>query len=726
MQSTGLSTPQSVHRPGGVAGYYSAGVAPGFQQTSHVVWEKTTITTNQSEAEYNEARHKAQQSHEKLQREQAILSSEQALNSALKAQIGTNRDVFPYSAIRVGPFVIDNMNNEQSVLEARLQELARQIAIEREQYGQATEAMSQREFALEQVEAKNFLQKNEMLELQHLGRMVNIFEQENSLLTRLYEANRLPSNQDFDMIRLNIVQVRAEIDSILAVRASLNAKFDEMATEILRLRAENKVLQENQTRPEDLAHIQGLSQQILSRNTTITQLSAQIETLKAKHEGQPTSNDDSQSGWDTVRLKRELSEKVRRLTEVETSLSSATQREQLMMQNNRLLSEQIFQLKKELGGKDRAPESRDSAELKHRIATLETKNSELARELNNTRTALQELGRITPRRDADSSEIKQLEQENLRLRQTVESLSAGKSANLMTASTRKMQNDKQDISFRIDSDSQRMTDIHVKDFGETADMSQIGTRTVPTVKKDFGNKMAGDDIDDILLSEEGIMGVVSLEEMAKLEHRVKEFGECNIELEDLIYRLKSKMTGTEITHSRRVTTIEENEAVDLSQRNHHSSEHKSAEILEIKQIVTELKQKMELIQTASVQVGHKSHGSDTNFMGLVELLMQQTKRHEAAEVRCHTATKNLQFCQEELATLKDHHRDLQTKYNTITVLSLQQENQIESLLAQLQDQKNQLMHVFSEQDQMRQRTQEIFTQLTAQLDQRNIISQQSA
>ena len=37
------------------------------------------------------------------------------------------------------------------------------------------------------------------------------------------------------------------------------------------------------------------------------------------------------------------------------------------------------------------------------------------------------------------------------------------------------------------------------------------------------------------------MGVVSNEELVKLEKRIEEFGRCNEDLEDMIYKLKNKI-----------------------------------------------------------------------------------------------------------------------------------------------------------------------------------------
>ena len=120
--------------------------------------------------------------------------------------------------------------------------------------------------------------------------------------------------------------------------------------------------------------------------------------------------------------------------------------------------------------------------------------------------------------------MKKLEDENKSLNKIVRDLSAVKQDQDTVSPVRKQGFDA--------AKTQAMT--------ETAAFSP--DRAVTTVKKEG---ILHANIDDLLLQEGGLMGEVSYEEMIKLEDRIKEFGDCNLDLEDIIYKLKSKMQGTE-------------------------------------------------------------------------------------------------------------------------------------------------------------------------------------
>lgn len=702
--------------------HQSGGQAQNYTTTR---LEKTVLSTDQQEAEYYQTRQRAQEAHVKLQQEQMSLSNEKALNSELRAQIQRSPGRHPHQTMRVGAVVMERQDPETSALEQRLYQLSMEIEAQRGNYNQTTDLLSQRETLLEESEARHFLQKNEVQELQHLGRMANIFEQENRLLAGLCDSSIAPSATDIEKIKQNIVDVRAEIDGILKARGLLNQRFEEVVAESLRLKKENAILRQLQTREEDLRHIESLGREIVIRNQKIKELTAQLQGGGAI----PTDRENSQStnGWDTVRLKREINEKARQQVELESSLQVSQQREQSLMQNNRLLSQQLFELKKQQIRSDTAHDSKEKDELLAKVSSLEIQNAALSKELTNTRNALQEAGRLTPRRESDSDGVRQLERENMRLRQTLESISAGKWSNLPTAaSNSKTPDTKQDISFRAEDESQRLTDIHVKDFGETTDLSALAGRSALHSKRQDRQLGGSVDIDDVLLSEEGIMGVVSLEEMVKLELRVREFGDCNLELEDLIYRLKSKMTGTDLDGTR----ANKLEIIPDSPENsapNQISEKQRDELHEIKHMLTELKMKIEFAehQKSSLHPNPKS-SCQGNCMNLVELLMEQTRRHASAEVRFHQASQNLKLTQQELLELKDEHRTLQIQFNTLSAANLQQESQIETLLAQHQDQKNQLVSIFSEQEHLRQNTQTIFSQLQSEVRKRHTESKVSA
>ena len=78
-------------------------------------------------------------------------------------------------------------------------------------------------------------------------------------------------------------------------------------------------------------------------------------------------------------------------------------------------------------------------------------------------------------------------------------------------------------------------------MAETTDFTP-GRGGSATVKKRASQEF---DIDELLLREGGLIGEVSLDEMMKLESRIREFGDCNLDLEDIIYKLKAKINGTE-------------------------------------------------------------------------------------------------------------------------------------------------------------------------------------
>lgn len=345
--------------------------------------------------------------------------------------------------------------------------------------------------------------------------------------------------------------------------------------------------------------------------------------------------------------------------------------QQLMDFKNHLDRIDTSQLKKEM----------DVSRSKARRAEEEvrTLKKELAIAKSNTKDP--ESGAHT-----DDGLIRKLEEENLNLHRMVKELSSSKS-HLETVSPIR----------KVESETKRVTtSVETTEFGQG--------QVITTAKKTTA--FTGD-IDELLLREGGLMGEVSYEEMIKLEERIKEFGDCNLELEDIIYKLKAKLLGTEYKppHHHNCSNYSSN-----------STERKfrSKDAERFQSMLSELRIEVDRLSgVKSRQAGAGgSFGGMSDVVYQLEDLMMRNRRLQESDHHYHQLLKNFATVSDELADLKDRYRQLEIKYNTVITVNVQNEGHMEKLLSQIHDNKDYFRKLISDVETLKIKERDLSAELT--------------
>jgi chromosome segregation ATPase len=603
------------------------------------------------EGEFEAARNLLHNTHKSLLQQQEALSNELARNSALKSQ---SRGASPLLG-RYQPSVVE----ENLELEHRLKELESELQLQKAQASPISLRLASIEQRFAEAEAQNFLQKNQLAELQHLQKLKDIFDQENKRLRDLFEGRLRPTESDVELIKSNISQVRREIDEILRARAALNFKYSDLVQQLERLSRENDSLRLNPSKRADSLQMSDLIDQLNARNQRIAELNSELsllrERLNAQSLPQPTHAD-------LFQLRRELDHKNSHVRELENLLSIQAQNQLTLSQNNQLLSNQLFQLKGELDRIDTSKLKRDVEVSNYKLKSLEEENQSLRKELTYTRVG------HSGNKD-DHSTIKKLEDENRRLRRQVDRLSE-----------QKQPPEQEEVSFR------NLNETAAKDKKAATATTGLVTPSRPNFTST--KKRLGDEIDELLLGERSAMGEVSYEEMLKLEDRIKEFGECNVELEDLIYRLKAKMTGADY-HSNNggAQYYSSGQSSSADRRyNNRDAERFQKILFDLRAQVDRLADVRAAKQPAAGGAGAAGAGFG-DMVSQLELIMANNRKHTEVEIKYHLMMKNYQEALDSLAELKDRYRQLEIKHNTIVSVNQQNEAHIEKLIGQIHDNK---------------------------------------
>lgn len=340
-----------------------------------------------------------------------------------------------------------------------------------------------------------------------------------------------------------------------------------------------------------------------------------------------------------INLKRELDIRNNKIRDLERSLTTQTQNCNSLMQSNQNMSGQLFDLKRQL----------DSIDTGH-----------IRSELTSNRKAIDMLTR-----------------ENDGLRKEVARSSA-----------------------RNERDTQETVPRGVGEKeGKEGESSALvsPSRNLVTIKKRIG-----DDIDEELMKERPTMGEVSYDEILKLEDKIKEFGEYNQDLEGLIYKLKSKITGTEYEPHERT-----NQANYDSNRSDRIPSSKVTEKLQ--KMVHDLTIKVDTLVQSTPKVNSSPNVPD--LISHIEQIIVNTKRREEGDMKLLYIQRNYQQVSDDLSELKDKYRELEIKYNTLVSVNIQNEAHIDKLIAQIQDNKQYFKKLISENEGLKVKEREAAEEL---------------
>lgn len=182
-------------------------------------------------------------------------------------------------------------------------------------------------------------------------------------------------------------------------------------------------------------------------------------------------------------------------------------------------------------------------------------------------------------------------------------------------------------------------------------------------------------------------GNVSAEELQKLQMRVEEFGHCNQELENLIYRLKAKIQGgSEDYYVGSSTSIVNKEFKHLESR-------------EFKDLVVALKAKVDSL-CAEKAGGSKEAAEMLSY--LQKILRDSVGAQHLTEQQSEVIQTNHKIA-EELVALRHLHANLEQQYSSLVKINARNEGYIDDLMEQLQEFKKGLRAVTEDRDTLRQR-----------------------
>ena len=633
------------------------------------------------DGEFEAARNLLHNTHKSLLQQQEELNNEMARNSALRSQ---SRSASPM----VGKF-LPNMVEENLELETRLKELESELLLQKAQTNPISLRLASMEQKFAEAEALNFLQKNQLSELQHLQKLKDIFDQENKRLKDLFEGRLRPTESDVELIKSNIAQVRREIDEILRARAALNSKYSDLVQQLERLSRENDSLRLNPSKRTEALQMSDLIDQLNGRNLRIVELNSELNLLRERLNFQSPPQP---SNSDLFHLRRELDQKNAQIRELESMLSIQAQNQLTLSQNNQLLSNQLFQLKGELDRIDTSKLKRDMEVSTYKLKTLEEENQSLRKELTYSR----------PSHHVNKDEystIKKLEDENRKLKRQVDRLSE-----------QKQPPEQEEVSFR------NLNETAGKDKKAATDTTGLVT---PSRNFSSAKKRLGEEIDEVLLGERNAMGEVSYEEMMKLEDRIKEFGDCNVELEDLIYRLKAKMTGTEYNSNGGAQYYSSGQSSSVDRRFHNRDAEKFQKILfDLRAQVDRLADFRAAKQQAAPGAGGAGFG---DMVSQLEAIMLNNRRHTEIEIKYHMMMKNYQEALDNLSELKDRYRQMEIKHNTIVSVNQQNEAHIEKLIGQIHDNKEYFKKLILEIQNLKMREKENAQELSEYYKRNNLL-----
>lgn len=578
---------------------------------------------------FDDVRNQVNVSESAVRRQQMELSNEASRNSQLRQQLyGDNRSP------QVSKFNAD-MSSENQDLEMRLRELEAEISTNRQQAkaGKGQTGLENRSEELSatysQIEEANFLHKNEAIELNHLNNMLRIFEEENQRLKEIYRKGQKPSEVDVLYIKSNIERVRREIEEILRARAMLNQRFSEQVSVIDKLQNENRSLKSHQHRQADASQVHELIDQLNTRNAKISELNNELTMLRNHMNAQQRT---ASTSSEVINMKRELDMRNNKVRELEQSLATQTHNCSTLMQSNQGLSKQLFEVKKQLDTIDTTHIRGELASNRKVIDLLTRENDEMRREMKTQGSAQQQKNTHETQADQAGDDKAKLGQEK-----------------------------------QVDNFSSPL-------------------RNITTIKK-----RVGDDIDEQLLLERTPMGEVSYEEMLKLEDRIKEFGDCNFDLEELIYKLKSKIQGTDYNPR---------EIVDPSNYDSNRSDRKptSRETERLQKMICDLTVKVDTLVGSSPT---KATPAAPELIIQIENIIANTRKREESDLKLLFIQRSYQQVSDELSDLKERYRQLEIKYNTLIPVNLQNEAHIEKLIAQIQDNKAYFKKLITENESLK-------------------------
>jgi chromosome segregation ATPase len=565
------------------------------------------------EKEFEAVRHHLQESHVTLSQRKRQLEEERDLNQRLRsASRGPGSDIKPQTFVSTSNFNPNfaQAQNENSQLERRVQELQAELKL-KSGTGQGISSPSTdqtMENRLVDEQVKQILLMNQTLELKHKENLLQILQEENARLKNLLERPNLHSGQ----------------------------------TQTVELMKE-----------------------ITVKNDRIRVLESEVTQLKLR------SNSGAQESQELSSLRRDIKMRDESIRSLELNLASQKQSQANLTRDNQLLTKQILDLNDELDRMNIPKLKKDIDEYVRRIKFLETENGNLKRENTPMKEDLSFLEREV---SGLKNDLKNLSRENTDLKRDVNE------ARLNTTAGKGNNAEISRLQSTVDSLSERNrhleTEVKNKEWEKqvlkerSLSPMMSPTRDQQTTKKRYTS--IGEEREDGDLTDKQIMGEVSVEEMEKLEDRIKEFGSCNEDLNKLIHKLRSKLNG------QGSSTNVVSSSVRVEER-----EYKSKDGERFQKLLNDFEYNIDSMGKTS----KKGSVEMADLMKHLEMILNQNRRNEEMNMKQQIMFRNYSVMSEELMDLKEAYRLLQIKHNELVNVNLSYENQIEKLIAEIKNNK---------------------------------------
>ena len=668
--------------------------------------EESPRSAERLEAELQQARAKLYDSQHQIESQKLQLSQEQLKNSDLKGQTARWGDL--QSSPGVNQFDLQLENNE---LEKRLRELESELRLERanQQGGQFSPASPRAlESRYQDANPYNFLEKNQGTQLEHLLNLKKILEDGTNRFRDQLESKNLLTEADLLQLRSNMNKVKQEIDSILRAKVRMNERYSNMAGRIEVLQRENESLRSSQSRASDTSHLGDISRELANRNAKIAELTTELAALKSLVSRQVSSSD---LVSELLSMKKDLDSKTGRIFQLEQSVSSHLKNQLNLTQTNQTLSSQLVAIKAQVDAIDPSRIKRDMEDAASRISGLQKENKHLRQNLESSKDTIGTLRQKVATLEAERAKVA----DETAAERRFEGLQRTPGAPSDQGHSRVMVTPK---PFAGGSEQQNPQTDNKRTAGPT------GSTAIEDFTAIKSSVTAGDLRDSVVGRQDGelnfgpvdgqsdAMGLVSTQEMVKLEERIKEFGECNQDLEDLIYKVKHFILGMDDAD------LEPNEIerdydhhLTPTRGDRHSKKADMGHILEevshMKDIVMLLARDKQKERSPPRQ-----DSVQAQMLMQLELMRMQNKKQEEVDIRVHMLMQENKKLVDDITELKAKLRDAEIKSNTLSTLNMQLESQIERLLQQIHDNKDYFKKLITENETVKVRERDILKELT--------------
>lgn len=474
------------------------------------------------------------------------------------------------------------------------------------------------------------------------------------------EKSTIPGKENADACK----KAQETIDQLLKNQAKLNYRVNKMSQDFYKVLDMYEALKNTTSIKEESKTSLNLMEQLSARNRQITDMTCELNQLRMN-----TQNDPSPSLAATnqmIVLRKELDKKSSHLRETEHKLSQQYQTNMHLNRLNQNLSAQIFELKESLETIDMGKFKRDLESNIHRINFLEEENSKLTKEIKDLQASPM---KPYPSTDKKSDlDYKLLEKENLRLQETIDTL-------------KKQQ-------FSEIKEPEKVTDPSGRlDFSSPSMKGPLTDRGTNFLEETTHGRLEGLQLSSDDLANKQIFGEVSVEEMKILEDRIKEFGDCNLELEDIIYKLKNRIVGE----------FNYDSAGNYDSGAYYQRSFKNREAKEFQRLLGDLRNQVEKIthnQSSGGAQGYQAANPDLLIQ--LETLKLQNQRGNDAELRAHILMQDFKKSQEALEDLRLKYKELQVKSSTLEEINVQNEKYIGNLLSMISENKDYFKRLITE------------------------------